>query len=104
MRKDTKASIDKEIKHMTENNHYAWYQWFHNAGKTNRAEIAKYYIDETAKQFGRPNKLQEVFEKIYRGEGLKLNEAADFRKAKEFNISIRGKDCSKATISKETYH
>lgn len=103
MRKDTKASIDAQISKMTNNNYYKWYQLFHNAGEANRTEIAKYYVDEIAKKFGQSNKLQDVFEKIYRGDGLKLNSDENFRKAKEFKIAIRGKDCNKEIISKETY-
>ena len=48
-------------------------------------------------------KLQEVFEKIYNGEGLELDSDKNFRKANEFLLSIRGKDCNNETISKETY-
>lgn len=103
MRKDTKASIDAKISKMTNNNYYKWYRLFHNAGETNRAEIVEYYLKEIAKNFAKPNFLQEVFEKIYRGDGLTLNADTDFRKAEEFKISIRGKNCNKETISKETY-
>lgn len=103
MRKDTKASIDEKISKMTDDNYYVWYQLFHNAGATNRSEIAKYYVDEIAKKFGKPDKLQDVFEKIYRGEGLKLNADTDFRKKDEFKIELRGKNCNEETVSKETY-
>lgn len=102
MRKDTKASIDAKISAMTDDNHYGWYQLFQNAGKTNREEVTKYYIEEIGKKYKQPNKLQEVFEKIYSGVGLDLS-VTQFRKAKEFLLSIRGKDCNHETISKETY-
>ena len=102
MRKDTNASVNKKIDQMTDNNHYQWYQFFHNAGKTNRAEIALYYIDSIAKKFGQVDKLKSVFEEIYEGQSLILEEN-DYRESDEFKLSLRGKHCDNETIVKETY-
>lgn len=95
MREDTQNSIDKKIALMTENNHYQWYQYFQSAGKSNRTEIAEYYIAQ------KPN-LKAVFDEICDGGTLRLDEC-DYRKAKEFLLSVRGTDCNEAVISKETY-
>lgn len=95
MTKKTQNAIDKKLEQMTDNNHYQWYQKFHNAGKTNRTEVAQYYIVQ------KPN-LKEVFEEICDGRTLHIDDS-DYRKAKEFLLSLRGTDCNDKIIFKETY-
>lgn len=95
MTKKTQNAIDKKLEQMTDNNHYQWYQKFHNAGKTNRTEVAQYYIAK------KPN-LKEVFDEICDGKTLHIDDS-DYRKAKEFLLSLRGTDCNDKVILKETY-
>ncbi len=104
MRKDTMASIDNKICEMVDDNYYEWYKFFHNAGVTNRVEIAEYYVQEIGKKFNQKSKIQDVFEKIYNNEELELN-AADqyFRKSEEFKIAQRKNTYENEIISKETY-